>query len=42
MRDFGFGRRYEIFETKSTEELRILIDMLKNGPVNESEKVCYI
>lgn len=42
MRDFGFGRRHEIFESKSMEELNILMDMLKNGPINENEKVRYI
>nr|XP_050869101.1 probable cytochrome P450 304a1 [Vespula vulgaris]XP_050869102.1 probable cytochrome P450 304a1 [Vespula vulgaris] len=41
MRDFGFGRRHEIFETKSMEELNILMDMLKNGPINENEKKIY-
>ncbi|XP_015181779.1 PREDICTED: probable cytochrome P450 304a1 [Polistes dominula] len=41
MRDFGFGRRHESFETKSREELNILMDLLKNGPMNEDEKKIY-
>ncbi|XP_046817600.1 probable cytochrome P450 304a1 isoform X1 [Vespa crabro] len=38
MRDFGFGRRHEIFEMNTMEELNILMNMLKYGPVNEDEK----
>ncbi|KAI4501823.1 hypothetical protein M0802_003158 [Mischocyttarus mexicanus] len=41
MRDFGFGRRHETFEMKSREELNILMDMLKNGSINEGEKKIY-
>lgn len=39
MRDFGFGRRHEIFETNVMEEIAILVDMLKEGPINDEEKV---
>lgn len=39
MRDFGFGRRQEKFETIAMEEIVILIDMLKEGPINDKEKV---
>lgn len=39
MRDFGFGRRQEKFETIAMEEIAILIDMLKEGPINDKEKV---
>ncbi|XP_043588681.1 probable cytochrome P450 304a1 isoform X2 [Bombus pyrosoma] len=38
MRDFGFGRRQEKFETIAMEEIAILIDMLKEGPLNDKEK----
>ncbi|XP_033353024.1 probable cytochrome P450 304a1 isoform X1 [Bombus vosnesenskii] len=38
MRDFGFGRRQEKFETIAMEEIAILIDMLKEGPINDKEK----
>ncbi|KAI4491407.1 hypothetical protein M0804_002799 [Polistes exclamans] len=41
MRDFGFGRRHETFEMKSREELNILMDLLKNGSINEGEKKIY-
>lgn len=39
MRDFGFGRRQEKFEMIAMEEIAILIDMLKEGPINDKEKV---
>lgn len=42
MRDFGFGRRHEIFETNVMEEIAILVDMLKEGPINDEEKVFLI
>ena len=39
MRDFGFGRRHEKIEADTMEEIAILIDMLKEGPINDTEKV---
>ncbi|XP_015113890.1 probable cytochrome P450 304a1 [Diachasma alloeum] len=38
MRDFGFGRRHGGLESQFEEELRILVDTIKNGTINESEK----
>ncbi|XP_017793323.1 PREDICTED: probable cytochrome P450 304a1 [Habropoda laboriosa] len=38
MRDFGFGRRHEKYETDMMEEVSILIKMLKEGPINDKEK----
>ncbi|KAK9307391.1 hypothetical protein QLX08_002285 [Tetragonisca angustula] len=38
MRDFGFGRRHEKIEADTMEEIAILIDMLKEGPINDTEK----
>ena len=38
MRDFGFGRRHDKFENDMMEELNILVDMLKEGPINDDEK----
>lgn len=40
MRDFGLGRRHEIYEADMMEEVTQLVDMLKNGPINDQEKVC--
>lgn len=42
MRDFGFGRRHDKFESDMMEELNILVDMLKEGPINGDEKVSII
>ncbi|XP_054009632.1 probable cytochrome P450 304a1 [Hylaeus anthracinus] len=38
MRDFGFGRRHNKYEEVAMEEITQLIDMLKEGPINETEK----
>ncbi|XP_011639779.1 probable cytochrome P450 304a1 [Pogonomyrmex barbatus] len=38
MRDFGFGRRQEKLETEIMDEMSLLIDILKNGPIYEGEK----
>ncbi|XP_076761436.1 farnesoate epoxidase-like [Xylocopa sonorina] len=38
MRDFGFGRRHEKYEANMMEEISILIQMLKEGPINDNEK----
>lgn len=39
MRDFGFGRRHEKFESEFIDEMSLLLDILKNGPVYDREKV---
>lgn len=39
MRDFGFGRRHEKYEINAMAEIATLVDMLKNGPINDKEKV---
>lgn len=39
MRDFGFGRRQDKYESHMMEEITLLIDMLKDGPINDKEKV---
>ncbi|XP_043251102.1 probable cytochrome P450 304a1 [Colletes gigas] len=39
MRDFGFGRRHVKYEEHMMEEVTLLIDMLKNGPINDEEKI---
>lgn len=31
MRDFGFGRRFESFETKLHEAVQELLDVIRNG-----------
>ncbi|CAL7939200.1 unnamed protein product [Xylocopa violacea] len=38
MRDVGFGRRQEKFEASMMEEISLLINMLKEGPINDKEK----
>ncbi|XP_076681205.1 putative cytochrome P450 304a1 [Andrena cerasifolii] len=38
MRDFGFGRRQDKYESHMMEEITLLIDMLKEGPINDNEK----
>lgn len=39
LRDFGFGRRHDDLEIESSEEILSLIDLLKNGPKYDFEKV---
>lgn len=39
MRDFGFGRRADELESEMQDEVLNLIDLLKNGPKHEFEKV---
>lgn len=39
MRDFGFGTRQVKYEEDMMEEVSLLIDMLKDGPINDKEKV---
>ncbi|XP_076180080.1 putative cytochrome P450 304a1 [Ptiloglossa arizonensis] len=38
MRDFGFGTRQVKYEEDMMEEVSLLIDMLKDGPINDKEK----
>lgn len=42
LRDFGFGRRHDELELELNDETLHLIDLLKNGPKYNFEKVCYI
>lgn len=39
MRDFGFGRRFDELEKHINDELLSLVDVIKNGPKFEYEKV---
>lgn len=39
MRDFGFGRRQEKLESEIMDEMTLFIDILKNGPIYDGEKV---
>lgn len=39
IRDFGFGRRQEVLEREILDEVSLLIDILKRGPVCDGEKV---
>ncbi|XP_055851542.1 probable cytochrome P450 304a1 [Episyrphus balteatus] len=39
MRDFGFGRRFQALETVIHEEILDLIDVIKNGPKFDHEKI---
>lgn len=43
MRDFGFGRRFQELELETRDEFNMFIDIVKNGPKYEHEKVsrCY-
>lgn len=40
LRDFGFGRRFDSFEKEIEIEISTLIDIVKNGPKYDFEKVC--
>lgn len=40
LRDFGFGRRQDELELELHDETLNLIDLIKNGPKYEFEKVC--
>lgn len=40
LRDFGFGRRFESLEMEIQTQIAQFIDMVKNGPKYEHEKVC--
>lgn len=39
LRDFGFGRRFDELELEISDEITQFMDVLKNGPVYEYEKV---
>lgn len=41
LRDFGFGRRFDELENDINDEITNFIDLLKNGPKYEHEKVSY-
>lgn len=41
LRDFGFGRRQDGLESEIEDEILNLIDLLKNGPKHEFEKVAH-
>lgn len=41
LRDFGFGRRFGELELDIEEELRQLIEMIKNGPKYPHEKELF-
>ncbi|XP_025988557.2 uncharacterized protein LOC113003430 [Solenopsis invicta] len=38
MRDFGFGRRQEKLESEIMDEMSLLLDIMKNGPIYDEEK----
>ncbi|XP_014480099.1 PREDICTED: probable cytochrome P450 304a1 isoform X2 [Dinoponera quadriceps] len=38
VRDFGFGRRQEAFEREILDEVSLLINILKHGPIYDGEK----
>lgn len=39
LRDYGFGRRYQLLEIEIHDEFKIFIDMVKYGPKYSHEKV---
>lgn len=39
MRDFGFGRRFDLLEKEIEIQIKQFIDMVKNGPIYEHEEV---
>lgn len=39
MRDYGFGRRFKELELETRDEFNMFIDIVKNGPKYEHEKV---
>lgn len=41
LRDFGFGRRFDSLEKEIEIQIAQLIDIVKNGPKYEHEKVCH-
>lgn len=38
LRDFGFGRRYQEFEVEVIDEMKSLVNLIKEGPKYEHEK----
>lgn len=41
LRDFGFGRRFDELELETRDEFKMFIDIVKNGPKYEHEKVFF-
>lgn len=41
MRDFGFGRRFDELELEINDEIAHFVNVLKNGPVYDHEKVIW-
>ena len=39
LRDFGFGRRFNDLESDINQDLLAFVDMVKNGPKYDFEKV---
>lgn len=39
LRDYGFGRRFDELELHTKEEILQMIDIIKNGPKYDHEKV---
>lgn len=39
MRDYGFGRRFKELELETLDEFKTFIDIVRNGPIYEHEKV---
>lgn len=39
LRDYGFGRRFESLEMEIQVQIAQYIDMVRNGPIYEHEKV---
>lgn len=39
LRDYGFGRRFDELEFDTKEEILQMIDIIKNGPKYDHEKV---
>lgn len=42
LRDFGFGRRYEVLEKEIEIQIAQFIDLVRNGPKYPHEKVIFI
>lgn len=41
LRDFGFGRRFDILEQEIQMQIAQFIDIIKNGPKYDHERVRY-
>lgn len=42
LRDYGFGRRFDELELELSDEIQDFIDLLRNGPRYDYEKVFLI